>query len=716
MGIYTPLVLDEWIEKAFYHGLRTNGFVILAGQTGTGKTKLFEEFEVYEAEDEFIWLLKTARIDGDTYWNKIMKFRKWIITKEGNWKLEDYHDRSSSRRENLLEYFLGSNAPLKIFRDFVDGEFAFVWHKLKWRASKKHKSFSLAEHRASAFSRYIDTSSYFNDKKRTYFGSKYYNFLTDDTLNKFFTEFKKNYLNKIAKLIKTNHYKEILFSPNLKEFFSDGVIKVFAFLAAPCRYCEIFDASEIEQIKQNLDPEGKLREKYRELCEIKKLNCDGCTFSAIKKLFFPIRPDFTEPHHLVGYYNPIDGKYYPTELVKFILEAIEKYLKFGVDAWPYLVLFDEMNIAQVEYYFADFLSVLETPRIEEPSREGDKIREFRESLEELERRNLISLEGINLESIEKFKLFTSEGVTLFSLPAEDSSSSGFWEGSPNTSRPKTIKILIPPNLYFVGTVNMDETTRSFSPKVLDRAFVIEFDSNLEEFIRKRYSSHNQSNAERQQSSENSDNNRLIYICKDDFTRYGKFFGIDLEKIQNLLSRASNIKDKLENIHKILKGYGLHFGYRTFEHIIMFILNAKNTYHSDLKIEYEDALDVAIYTKVLPKFFGPRTKLERPLSELLVKLCSIVRKGSNEGNFIYENNQIFWKSSSSLNYSEEENESLQREQERRELVTIESLPDREDANQNIKLGDYQIETKYPLTVKKILEILYQLQTEGFASFL
>jgi len=119
-----------------------------------------------------------------------------------------------------------------------------------------------------------------------------------------------------------------------------------------------------------------------------------------------------------------------------------------------------------------------------------------------------------------------------------------------------------------------------------------------------------------------------------------------------------------------------------------------------------ALDIAIYTKVLPKFSGSRSQLERPLSELLVELCDTVVKGEdNSGRFGYENNQLFW---------EKLNQNSQSEQENREPVTIETLPEKE--NNGIKLNDYEIKTEYPLTVKKILEMLYRLRKEGFASFL
>src|SRR6202000_1574007 len=96
---------------------------------------------------------------------------------------------------------------------------------------------------------------------------------------------------------------------------------------------------------------------------------------------------------------------------------------------PYLVILDEMNLARVEYYFSDFLSVLES---------GETLRLMEEK-----------------EAEE-------------SAAADKDGEEGAGE------LPDTLEI--PPNVSFIGTVNVDETTHPLSPKVLDRANVIEFNT------------------------------------------------------------------------------------------------------------------------------------------------------------------------------------------------------------------------------------------------
>ncbi len=81
-------------------------------------------------------------------------------------------------------------------------------------------------------------------------------------------------------------------------------------------------------------------------------------------LFFSIRPDYKDSKSLLGFYNPLTQKYHSTPLLDFILKASRNYIEKGKEADPFFVLFDEMNLARVEYYFADFLSVLEAKRFE----------------------------------------------------------------------------------------------------------------------------------------------------------------------------------------------------------------------------------------------------------------------------------------------------------------------------------------------------------------
>lgn len=129
----------------------------------------------------------------------------------------------------------------------------------------------------------------------------------------------------------------------------------------------------------------------------------------------PVRPEWTDPTGLTGYYDVLSNRY----IVPPFLEAV--LLATAHRDSPVFVVLDEMNLARVEYYFSDVLSAVET---------GEALQLHSSS---------VPLEGSNGTSI----------------PAE---------------------LPLPPNLYIAGTINVDETTNAVSDKVLDRALVIDMSS------------------------------------------------------------------------------------------------------------------------------------------------------------------------------------------------------------------------------------------------
>jgi len=133
----------------------------------------------------------------------------------------------------------------------------------------------------------------------------------------------------------------------------------------------------------------------------------------------PVRPDWSDASELIGYRN-INGEFQPGILTNIIGKAAAH------KEIPYFVCLDEMNLARVEYYFSDILSIMETRNKENGEIKTDKL-------------------------IRK-ELFAGDTDAVKSFG----------------------DLYIPENLYIIGTVNMDETTFPFSKKVLDRANTIEF--------------------------------------------------------------------------------------------------------------------------------------------------------------------------------------------------------------------------------------------------
>ena len=135
----------------------------------------------------------------------------------------------------------------------------------------------------------------------------------------------------------------------------------------------------------------------------------------------PVQPMWKERSDLLGYYNEFTKKYNETALLRKMYEA-------NAGRAIYITVLDEMNIARVEYYFAEFLSLLEIPNPE-----------------------LRYLEVV----------------------------SDTWEDDPKALKDGRIKL--PENMWFVGTVNNDDSTFAISDKVYDRAMIINMDKKAEPF-------------------------------------------------------------------------------------------------------------------------------------------------------------------------------------------------------------------------------------------
>ena len=152
-----------------------------------------------------------------------------------------------------------------------------------------------------------------------------------------------------------------------------------------------------------------------------------------------VKPNWHDSTELLGYYSAMNKEYMFTKFDRFVVKA---WLNKDV---PFFVCLDEMNLAPVEQYFAEFLSVLET-------RSRDQ-------------------EG-NIAS----------GALIESQYFDDSSKMAQELGLDKATDQWAIKVrehivkdglTLPPNLMIIGTVNMDDTTYQFSRKVIDRAMTIE---------------------------------------------------------------------------------------------------------------------------------------------------------------------------------------------------------------------------------------------------
>ena len=180
----------------------------------------------------------------------------------------------------------------------------------------------------------------------------------------------------------------------------------------------------------------------------------------------------------MGYYNPIEQRFHPTQFLLTLLDAAAE------PDVPHFICLDEMNLARVEYYFADFLSLLES----------------RDSLpwihlygtQEEQQTALDNRLFLKLEEEARNRSGLGPNATLEDLLLNDQANqelrklAGFQEAdtvlSHHARLRRAVSALIrlpssfcfPPNVWILGAINVDETTHYLSPKILDRVHVMRF--------------------------------------------------------------------------------------------------------------------------------------------------------------------------------------------------------------------------------------------------
>ena len=252
-----------------------------------------------------------------------------------------------------------------------------------------------------------------------------------------------------------------------------------------------------------------------------------------------VRPDWSDSSDLFGHVD-LNQKFVEGSVIKFVKQAELNPSK------PYFLCLDEMNLARVEYYMSDILSAIETRRHES---------------------GMIVTDPIDVNY------------------GNDSAAAGRYG-----------KLILPGNLYIVGTVNMDETTFPFSKKVLDRANTIEF-SYVDLLSLPSFSTETAPKV-------TVDNDFLAskYITLNDCDAADKGY-------------ISGICTTLSRVNGILEMANAHIGYRVRDEIVFYMLNNKKADLLDEKV----AFDNQIMQKILPRVQGSSESIKKMLEELL-KIC------------------------------------------------------------------------------------------------
>ncbi|WP_235338422.1 McrB family protein [Paenibacillus wulumuqiensis] len=304
----------------------------------------------------------------------------------------------------------------------------------------------------------------------------------------------------------------------------------------------------------------------------------GATVSNKQFHLIPVRPDWSDPADLIGY-RDLSGSFKPGPLMNVFVEASKPENRRK----PYFVCLDEMNLARVEHYFSDMMSLLETQVWEDAV---DTVQQ--EDTAHTGRKRIVTAPVFPDELLDN---------------EEDQSRYGH--------------LGIPENVYIVGTVNMDETTYPFSKRVLDRANTIEF--NAIDLM--------------QLPSLTGDSQQLVDVVpvEQSFLRSDYLQLIDaLQDHQELIIRTT---ERLVAVNEILEDIHAHVGFRIRDAVCFYLV-----YNERFDLMTEDAaFDLQLLQKILPRIQGSQSGVRRALVNLL-KLCL---KGSVRIPSPLEDDDDFW---------------------------------------------------------------------------
>ena len=266
-----------------------------------------------------------------------------------------------------------------------------------------------------------------------------------------------------------------------------------------------------------------------------------------------VKPNWHNSMDVVGFYSNISGKYEFTPFVEFIVKAWQH------QETPYFLCLDEMNLAPVEEYFAEFLSAIESRSTDENDDyiTDPIIKPFKNFGEKEGKSMLIQLLG-DADPIDKNPIaihFYEKGLTL------------------------------PPNLMVMGTVNMDETTFSFSRKVLDRAMSVEMNEvDYDKFL----------SGESERFPLLTDMNELLV---------------------NRPQRAAEVTEEIESdkviaylkdVNTLMEGTPFKLGYRAANEAMLYVAACKKFAGNNYALAH--ALDEFTLMKILSRIEGDDSRL------------------------------------------------------------------------------------------------------------
>ena len=305
-----------------------------------------------------------------------------------------------------------------------------------------------------------------------------------------------------------------------------------------------------------------------------------------------VKPNWHDSTELLGYYSNLSKEYQFKKFVKFLVKA-----KMYPDV-PFFVCLDEMNLAPVEQYFAEVLSILETrkhPRNPE-TKEVDMKTIKTEVIVEAKYFQQLGKMPIfkNKETGDPLKQKLTDRdiyMKLYGIDEEKDINEEVGEKTELT----TLGLTLPGNVLIIGTVNMDDTTHQFSRKVIDRAMTIEMNGgNLSAMFGGSKNLEYLEDEAEQQKWQNAFTQR--YISADEV------LNAHPQEAETIMEK---LPERLNEINKALKGTPFEVSYRVLNEltIMVGVLLDDNEEGKSIDDIINQAVDNILLMKILPRIEG-----------------------------------------------------------------------------------------------------------------
>ena len=300
-----------------------------------------------------------------------------------------------------------------------------------------------------------------------------------------------------------------------------------------------------------------------------------------------VKPNWHDSTELLGYYSNLSKGYQFKKFVQFLVKA-----KMNPNV-PFFVCLDEMNLAPVEQYFAEILSVMETRKKEKHEDGTDEIKsgvivegKYFSQIYQKEMGGIVSTVEKHISDGDWYATFFKESQMTEDEKAIVSKNRSeftlFDEG-----------LTLPENVIIIGTVNMDDTTHQFSRKVIDRAMTIEMNGGK---LKNMFGG----------------SHTLAYLDEEEQKKWQMAFKQNYVNADEVLEAHADVAkqlsemlpEKLEAINAALKGTPFEVSYRVLNELtIMVGIMLDNDSNAELETIVNNAIDRILLMKVLPRIEG-----------------------------------------------------------------------------------------------------------------